>query len=420
MEIVDAATAALPGDHSGSRMKILLLDDDPMALQVLSIQLRNLGYQSLVVCEHAEDALELLAKDADSIDLVFCDLQMPGMDGVEFVRKLASVRAPPPLVFVSGEDQRLLESVQRLARAHRLEVLGTLHKPVPVERLRGVLETHHAYTREMTVTGLRAIYPPEDLHRAIKGGELVNHYQPKIDLQTCSVVGVETLVRWRHPKDGLVFPDRFIPLAEESGLIDELTHAVLVAALAQSRSWRDTGRELGVAVNISMNNLEQLDFPDVVAAAITAMDLPPQSLVLEVTESQLMRDVRIPLDILTRLRLRRIDLSIDDFGTGHSSLAQLRDLPFNELKLDRGFVHGATTDRSLRALVENSLRLAGQLEMRTVAEGVETRADWDFLAAAGCNLAQGYFIARPMLAEHLPEWMSQWEQRRPELIRAVS
>lgn len=401
-------------------MKILLLDDDPLALQVLSVQLRNLGFHSLVACEHAEDALELLARDAESIDLVFCDLQMPGMDGVEFVRKLAAVRAPPPLVFVSGEDQRLVESVQRLAKAHRLEVLGTLHKPVPVEGLRGVLETHHAYTRELTATGIRAIYPPDDLRRAIEGGELVNHYQPKIDLRTGRVVGVETLVRWRHPQDGLVFPDRFIPLAEEAGLIDELTQAVLVAALAQSRSWRDAGWELDVAVNISMNNLAQLDFPDVVAAAISAMDLPPQSLILEVTESQLMRDVRIPLDILTRLRLRRIDLSIDDFGTGHSSLAQLRDLPFNELKLDRGFVHGAATDRSLRALVENSLRLAGELEMRTVAEGVETRADWDFLAAAGCNHAQGYFITRPMLAERLPEWISQWDLRRPELIRAVS
>lgn len=146
--------------------------------------------------------------------------------------------------------------------------------------------------------------------------------------------------------------------------------------------------------------------------------IPPSSMVLEVTESRLMKDPLVPLDILTRLRLKHIRLSIDDFGTGHSSLAQLRDIPFDELKVDRGFVHGAHCHAPLRAILEASLGMARQLGMKTVAEGVEDRLDWDFLRTAGCDLAQGYFIAKPMPAERIVDWMPEWGSRRHELSGA--
>lgn len=395
-------------------MNILLLDDDPLMLRVLSAQLRSLGLDSPLLCERGEDALALLA-GAEPIELVFCDLQMPEMDGVEFVRNLVKLSRAPALVFVSGEDERVLQSVQRLARAHRLDVLGTLHKPVSQAMLRDVLESHHSFARDITLTDMKPVYSTEDLRRGMASGELVNHYQPKVALETGRVDGVETLVRWQHPRDGLVYPDRFISVAEESDLIDRLTSVVLAGALSQARRWRDDGIELNVAVNVSMGNLASLDFPDMVSEAIAAAGIPATCLVLEVTESRLMSDVRMPLDILTRLRLKRVDLSIDDFGMGFSSLSQLRDLPFNELKVDRGFVHGSATDPSLQALVQNSLRLAGQLGMRTVAEGIEDRADWNFLAAAGCDLGQGYFISKPMPGEAMADWMDKWHSRALEL-----
>ena len=175
-----------------------------------------------------------------------------------------------------------------------------------------------------------------------------------------------------------------------------------------------------MAVNISMDNMAALDFPDLVSQWAHEAGVDLSSVMLEVTESRLMKDVRAPLDILTRLRLRRVGLSIDDFGTGHSSLAQLRDIPFDELKLDRSFISGAAEDSALRAIVEATLAMARQLGMKSVAEGVETRADWDFLRALGCDVAQGYFIARPMSGTDVLGWRMGWEQRRPELTAGAT
>ncbi|WP_240538340.1 EAL domain-containing protein [Rhodoferax sp. PAMC 29310] len=258
---------------------------------------------------------------------------------------------------------------------------------------------------------MKKVYGADELRAAIANGELVNYYQPKVVVATGEVVGVETLVRWRHPQDGMVFPDQFIGVAEAHGLIDVLTRVVLTGALAQAKVWQDAGWVLRVAVNLSMVSLTSLDFPDFVAGLAAQAGVPPQGLVLEVTESRLMQDLRAPLEILTRLRLKRFRLSIDDFGTGHSSLTQLHDLPFDELKIDQSFVHSAWTNETLRAMYDASLGLARQLGIEVVAEGVEDRADWNFLRRTGCDLAQGYFIARPMPAADFPGWMEDWQDR---------
>jgi len=399
-------------------MKILLVDDEPFVLKVLSRQLANLGLQDIISLERAADALALLEAGIERVGLIFCDLQMPEMDGVEFVRQLVRISYTGSLVLVSGEDTRILQTVEKLAKAHRLKVLGALHKPVSPEQLKQVLRNHPERAAASYLA--RKTYAPEELWRAITGGKLVNYYQPKVDLASGAVVGVETLVRWRHPEDDLVFPDQFITTAEEHGLIDELTRTVLTAALRQARLWQDAGLFLRVAVNVSMDNLGSLEFPDFVARTVAKAGIPPSNLVLEVTESRLMKNPLAALDILTRLRLKHIGLSIDDFGTGHSSLAQLRDIPFDELKVDRGFVHGACHDASLRAIVEANLGMARQLGMKTVAEGLEDRDDWDFLRAAACDMAQGYFIAKPMPAADLAAWKADWETRYRNLVPSTS
>lgn len=395
-------------------MNMLLIDDDPFALKLLARQLGLLGHFQVTRRERAQEALTLLEEHPGTFELLFCDLQMPDIDGVEFVRHLARIEFGGSLVLVSGEDGRIVQTVQRLAQAHHIRMLGALSKPVSNEALQQLL------TRAATIDGsvphpAAPTFAPDELERGIAAGELVNHYQSKVDLDSGMLLGVEALVRWQHPQVGLVFPDRFIPTAEEHGLIDGLTHAVLVAALRQAREWQDGGLSLQVAVNISMDNLATLDFPDLVVRLADEAGVALSSLVLEVTESRLMKDLRTPLDILTRLRLKRVGLSIDDFGTGHSSLAQLRDLPFDELKLDRSFVNGAYKDASKRAIVEATLVMAHQLGMKTVAEGIEDRADWDFLRELGCDVAQGYFIARPMPGAQVSGWRAGWEQRRHEL-----
>jgi EAL domain-containing protein (putative c-di-GMP-specific phosphodiesterase class I)/AmiR/NasT family two-component response regulator len=387
---------------------VLVLDDEPYMRKLLVQSLTNVGFRNVHACEDGQAALRFVDGALNRPALILCDLNMPGMDGVELIRRLVEHGYTGSLILVSGEDERTLQSAGKLVQAHHIEVLGSLHKPVSLQMLSSLIAgwspTSHAAKAVQ-----RKPYPAERLSQAIAHGELVNYYQPKVHMTTGDVEGLETLVRWRHPQDGLVFPDQFIGVAEAHGLIDALTQAVLVQALSDVAAWTRMGLTLRVAVNVSMDNLHVLEFPDIVTKHAQAAGVLPQSIVLEVTESRLAHDLRAPLEILMRLRLRRFGLSIDDFGTGHSSLTQLRDMPFEELKIDQSFVHGAHSHETNRALFFASLRLAKELGMKSVAEGVEDQSDWDFLRQTGCDLAQGYFIARPMPADQLPDWISRWK-----------
>jgi EAL domain-containing protein (putative c-di-GMP-specific phosphodiesterase class I)/CheY-like chemotaxis protein len=401
----------------GRGPRILVVDDDPFALKVLSRQLERLGCESVAVCERALDALALVEAPEAGVDLIFCDLDMPEMDGIELVRNLVRASYSGALVLVSGEGQRVLHAAESLARAHGLRILGARSKPVALGDLRDLLEREMIREPQLA-PATRQSYRPHEVRHAIDAGELVCEYQPLVEARSGALIGAETLVRWRHPTGTTIYPDQFVGVAEEHGLIDGLTERVLTLAVRQGRIWRDQGLDLRLSVNVSMDNLVALDFPDIVAGKAVEAGFPVSSLVLEVTESRLMKDPVAVLDILTRLRLKGIGLSIDDFGTGHSSLAQLHDLPFNQLKIDRRFVRGASRDGASRAIFVASFRMSEQLCMDTVAEGVEDADDWRFLRSVGCGLAQGYFIGRPMPPEALPAWLESWEARRPELTRA--
>lgn len=396
-----------------SEIRILVLDDETFMLKLLSHTLATQGFTRVTTCDNGQSALAWVDHPDSPPNLILCDLNMPGMDGVEFVRKLVEHRYAGSLILVSGEDERVMKTAEKLVKAHGITVLGHLKKPVTPEGLTEMLETWVPPMAGRPQSG-KKIYDADELHAAITNGELVNFYQPKVAVGIGKVVGVETLVRWRHPTDGMVFPDQFIGVAEANGLINDLTRAVLTGALAQAKVWQEARMDLRVAVNVSMDNLSSLDFVDFVARATAEAGVPPQQVVLEVTESRLMGDLRNSLEVLTRLRLKRFHLSIDDFGTGHSSLAQLRDIPFDELKIDQSFVHGAWRDETARAMYDASLGLANQLNMEVVAEGVEDQEDWDFLRQTECHLAQGYFIARPMPADDLPGWMKSWNDRHED------
>ncbi len=391
-------------------LKVLVLDDEPFMLKLLAHTLTRKGFHDVVTCDNGLAALAMVDTPQDVPQLIFCDINMPGMDGVEFVRRLVDHGYSGSLVLVSGEDTRTLQSMRRLVQAHHIEILGSLQKPVTPASLEVMMETWEAPALAPRVV-VEKNYPEEELRQAIQMKQLLNHYQPKVALSTGKVVGVEALVRWRHPTDGLVYPDQFIGIAEKHGLINDLTHSVLQQALQDMASWKSMGLELQVAVNVSMDNLSALEFPDTVAALAASFGIAPAALILEVTESRLMHDLRAPLEILTRLRLKRFRLSIDDFGTGHSSLAQLRDLPFDELKIDRSFVHGAAHTENIRAILTASIGLAKELGMKVVAEGVENEDDWTFLRSTGCDLAQGYYISKPIPASDFARWVDLYRRR---------
>lgn len=391
--------------------RVLAVDDDPLALRTIAHVLARIGVVSVTGCNSGPAALEVLDGTGEPVDVIVLDLNMPGMDGIEFIRRLVARRYTGGIVLLSGEDESTLQSAETLLRAHKLRALGHLRKPVEPGQLAVLLDLWRPIGEPATTVSIPA-YSATDVQRAIDGRELVAHFQPQVSVATGQVVGVEALVRWQHPRDGLVYPDRFIAVAEAHGLIDRLTDAVLGQAVAQARAWRVAGLDLRIAINLSMQTLSELDFPDRLQSLIDSAGVAPADLVLEVTESRLMVDPSAALDVLTRLRMRRFRLSIDDFGTGHSSLAQLRDVPVDELKVDRGFVHGAADNPRLAAIFAASQGLARQLGLDFVAEGVDDDADWQFLRRSGCDYAQGYFIARPMPAERLAQWFESWPPRR--------
>jgi EAL domain-containing protein (putative c-di-GMP-specific phosphodiesterase class I) len=398
---------------------ILVLDDEPFMLKLIARMLVNLGHNTVSTCDNGHAALTLLDAPLQPPDLILLDINMPQMDGIEFVRHLVEHRYLGALILISGEDERVLQSIEKLVQAHNITVLGYLNKPVLPDRLAALINSRIPYLAEAAKPE-KKVYDEPELRAAIAHGELVNYYQPKVSIATGEVVGAETLVRWLHTADDLVMPDQFVGLAEQYGLIDQLTHMVLVSALQQVRQWQDAHLALCLAVNLSMDNLVSLSFLDEVVNLTAQAGVNPENLMLEVTESRLMQDQRVSLEILTRLRLKRFKLSIDDFGTGNSSLTQLRNIPFDELKIDHSFVHGAWANDTQRAMFDASLGLAKQLGMETVAEGVEDQADWDFLRQQGCDVAQGYFIARPMPAEQFIPWMLEWEERRAALMQPVA
>ncbi|WP_222195140.1 putative bifunctional diguanylate cyclase/phosphodiesterase [Modestobacter italicus] len=284
-------------------------------------------------------------------------------------------------------------------------------------------------TAKRQATGV-AVYSPEvdtfdpgqlalhgDLRRAVREGDLEVHHQPKVRLADGRVTGVEALVRWPHPHLGLLMPDRFIVLAEQTGLIAPLTDLVLRRALADARGWREQGRRLTVAVNVSARLLHDLDLPDRVAAALHEERVAPDDLELEVTETAAMDDPERAMTVLGRLRLLGVRLSVDDFGTGHASLAHLSRLPVDTLKVDRSFVAGLETEPAARAIVRSTVDLGHALGLSVVAEGVETAEQWHQLAAWGCDLAQGWWLARPVPAAVVPAVAAEIERRVAGLQR---
>lgn len=390
---------------------IIIVDDNEFQLKLLSHQLLMYGYKSVKTFDDGQTALNHMANQILDSTIVLLDLNMPNMDGLEFLQKLKETNYSGAILLVSGEDERIRQSAEKLAQSYNLLVLGNLGKPVQQGQLQKYLNKFPALKEPLSKSNEQYICTADRLKQAIEAGELYNAYQPKVLLRTGELIGVEALVRWDHPDDGEILPDEFIHLAEENGLIDGIARQVLREAFNDGKLWKELGLDITIAVNISMYNLNTRDFVNFLEGELLSSAMSPQDLILELTESKLMRDYLPVLDMLTRLRLRRVNLSIDDFGTGHSSMAQLRDIPFNELKIDRGFVHSAYDNATLHGIFDGSLQTAKNLGIKTVAEGVENEADWSFLGGSGCDAAQGFFIGKPMRAIELSAWRDQWTER---------
>jgi diguanylate cyclase (GGDEF)-like protein len=261
------------------------------------------------------------------------------------------------------------------------------------------------YAAEQNQHSVRRLSVLSDIRHALASDEIVVHYQPIVDLDDLSVTGAEGLVRWQHPEHGLIPPGAFVQTVEQTGLIGPLTRHVLERSIAECTSWRKDGRDMSVAVNLSVRNLLDRDLPKEIERLLNTYSLPPDALQLEITESMIMSDPERAMATVTRLSDLGVRMSVDDFGTGYSSLANLRRLPIDDLKIDRSFVSPMLRDESDLIIVRSTINLGHDLGLRIIAEGVEDGATLRQLALLGCDLAQGYHVSRPMAADAFDKWL---------------
>ena len=404
LQRLEAHLADATGAHAETQMAVargliaLVVEDDNFQRQTVVRMLRALGARET---REAADGRQALAsiRDATPVDLVICDLDMPEMDGMELMRHLGQVNSAISVIIASAQDRPLLNAVDKMAHAYGVRLLGVIEKPVTFKTLKNLIALHEPPRPQPAHTGAGApSFSLDQIVQGVRERQFEPFFQPKVELATGRVVGAEALARWRHPEHGLIGPYAFIAPLEQSGKLDELTLLMLEKAASACRAWRERGMELTVSVNLSLVSLTDTMLASRITETVRSTGLDPRYMTLEITETTAMTEVAPALENLARLRMRGFGLSIDDYGTGFSSLRQLTRVPFTELKIDQSFVAGCAANPSSRAIVESSVEMARRLDIKSVAEGVETQADWDVLQAAGCDVAQGYFIAKPMQA----------------------
>jgi EAL domain-containing protein (putative c-di-GMP-specific phosphodiesterase class I) len=386
--------------------KILVIDDEIDIGEFIAASARVLGLR----CVTATDASALPILLTPDVTLILLDLMMPEMDGVEALRLLSELECKAGVVLISGINKRVIETAEKLARTLGLNVVGNLVKPFNLTELDELLLKHHMHRTKAAIhANSRVPIPDAELIAAIERDEFVVHYQPQIEIETGAVIGIEALVRWRHPKRDLIFPDQFISRLEELNLIDELGWLVAKHALSEVSRFAVNGNSAPrLALNVSVDSLRDLKFPDRVAALLNEHDMPTDGVILEITESGLINELARTLDVLTRLRVKGIQLSIDDFGTGYAMMEQLVNIPATELKIDRSFVSNSIVNSSDRVLVQKTIEIGHELGMKVVAEGVETDHQLSLLRNEGCDIAQGYLYSRPLPSDQLREWLTSY------------
>lgn len=400
-----------------ANLRVLMVDDDPLIHEIVGDLLADLGIQQRSHVPSGAEAIKSIGNNA--YDLLLCDLQMPEMDGVELMRHIAETGFAGAIILLSGVDTRLRQAAIQVGETLGLNMLGTLEKPVHKKQLEALLDTSQRHSTGVNAAAER-VQPitAEELRAGLQSGALVVHFQPKVVAANRELRGAECLARWQHPTRGLLGPQCFIEVAEAESLINEVTVQVLAAGISALHRWHAKGLDVGLAINLSVKHLHDLEFPETLEGMLREAGLSPELVTLEVVETGLLSSHKTGMDILTRLRLKGFGLSVDDFGTGYSTLARIQELPFTEIKIDRSFVSEAPSDGTARAILKSSIALGKRLGLRVVAEGVETEEHWKLVAALGCEEMQGFWIARPITAIDFIPWAANWEAARRELPSA--
>ncbi len=388
------------------KLNVLIIDDDLISTKLLEIKLNQLKISTIFTAKNGLDGLNLIRKKEKSIDIIFLDINMPEMDGIEFLRHLVNEDYRGGLIIISGEEEGIVSMVQGLSALHQLNCLGTLPKTTLFKELTTLI---HAYFNQIVrpqnnkIGGLKV----EDILRGIKEGELVNFYQPKYSLESGKIIGCESLVRWQHPKLGLIPPNDFIPLLEESNQSLALTKVIISQSMGEIAELLIKNSAFALSLNISVQDLNWLELPLYFAEQAKINGIKPKQIIIEITETELLNNLTSAIEILAKLRLYGFKLSIDDFGTGFSNLDKLKLIKFDEIKIDKAFVHNAHLNSTAQAILKSCCQLAKSLNLVITAEGVESKEDRENCQALEINQVQGYFYSKPLPLKRFMEFYFQ-------------
>ena len=385
----------------------LVIDDSRTILDYVEAVLRDYGIDRITTNEVAQKALSTLSQP-NEINLILLDLNMPGLDGIEFLERLVQLKYKGYLVIMSGVAPRIIMTVEELAKRHKLNYLGTLCKPLEQEDFNRVLDRlGQKMQKEKDEPSLK-IY---EIIRAIRNDKIEVLYQPQMNLHERQLYGVECLVRIEHAVLGMISPDRFLDKIEQCDLIVTLTYKVARRAIADWCKWRKRGVEPKLSINVPPFCLQQADFVDNLFEILAEFDFPPSKLCIEITESTLAKDLEQELATLSRLNMRGVELALDDFGQDHASIERLQSLPLTVLKLDKSYFLAQKHKQGQISVIQSSIALAKRLNMTVVAEGIEGPEQWRLCGEMGCDIAQGYYLSRPIVAKHLIGWLNNWRQQ---------
>lgn len=383
-----------------SSNRMLIIDDEPGIAATIGKIARRCGYDPIITND-PEDFLARVRSWHPTV--VVIDLSLPDMSGMELLTLLGSAGCDAQVLIVSGHDRQSIESARQLGLLSGLAMAGSLQKPLRVDALRIIFESINESVGIITKT---------EVVDALAAGQFHLLYQPKIDLRSMRAVGVEALSRWNNPGRSVISPAVFIPLIEEFDFINDFTRWVIDLAIPQVRQWRETGIDLSMAINVSAKDLRSLELDRLIATKCLETGVDIKQIMIELTETVAMERSGTG-DALNKLVAMGAKLSIDDFGTGYSSLVQLHRLPFAEIKIDKSFVLECLSDRASAVIVRSIIDLAHNMDLKVIAEGVESEAILMHLIGLGCDFAQGYFFSPALGARDLATWVADWNAKEP-------
>jgi EAL domain-containing protein (putative c-di-GMP-specific phosphodiesterase class I)/CheY-like chemotaxis protein len=389
-------------------LHFLVAEADPSQRLTLVELLGTLGASQVTEVPDGHTALRCFQDSfTPTVNVAIIDLALPGMDGLELIRQLAAMNCRARLIVVGSQPSNLMFSVETMAQAYGFELLGAISKPVSAARLQALLD-NYLPPRLASSEAKGPSFTFSDVGIGMQAGQFEPFFQPKIELETGQVKGLEAFARWRHPEHGMLGPGSFIDALEQNNRIDFLDWSMIEKSVKACRRFHDQGVPISISINLAPETLAHPAFMQQISACVGRHRVMPDYITFEMPESSVLTTDPSFLERLVRLRMAGYGLAIDDYGTGRSNLQLLARIPFSELKIDRSFVDGASKKRALGTVLSSCLGLARSLDRMSVAVGVETKQDWDFLQGLGCTYAQGYHIASPMEADAFPGWLEDW------------